>query len=107
MNLRPTKEQVFEATKQLAGFDADLYFRAEDERDANGMVLSYPIFSDPSRVFAILSGDDADLFTLELPTFEYAVTLNQFFPLPPLPILGVEVTGRIGATIDLAFGYDT
>ena len=107
LNTLPTKDQVLAATSDLAGFNADLYFRSESEADANNMVLSYPILSDPARIFALLSGDDVDLFTLELPTFQYAVTLSQYFPLPPLPALGVEVTGRLGATIDLAFGYDT
>lgn len=102
------RDGLVQATAEFAGFDPDDFLASPGEVDAEtGMVLSYPILSEPSRVFEMLSGQDVEVFTLELPRLEYDTTLSLFFPIPPFPILGAEIAGRVGATIDLAFGYDT
>ncbi len=106
-NAAPTLDQVLSATSQLAGFDATRYFQPMGAPDPQGLVMSFPLLSDPSRIFGLLSGQDADLFALELPTFVYDVSFSQFFPIPAFPIVGAQVSASIGAQVDLAFGFDT
>ncbi len=69
--------------------------------------MSFPLLSEPSRIFGLLSGQDVDLFALELPTFVYDVNFSQFFPIPAFPIVGAQVSASIAAQVDLAFGFDT
>ncbi len=95
---------------QMAGLstqDASRFLRSSTQADPDGLTLSFPILSDPSRLFALLTGNDVDLFTVEFPTLEFEVAFSQFFPVPPIPILGAQLTASVGARVDFAFGYDT
>lgn len=72
----------------------------------NKIKLGFPIL-DPSNLMGLLSGNVANLFTLEFPTLELDASIKKFFPLPVFPIVGVELAGAVGARIDFAFGFDT
>ncbi len=69
--------------------------------------LDFPVLTNPRLLFDLMLGKDVDLFTLELPRFEFDATIRQFYPIPAFPVLGAELRGSIGAEIDLAFGYDS
>lgn len=111
-----TIEEVFGAAADIfqklqeigSNFDPNALLPNElQEEDDNSAKLSFPILSDPSLLFGVLTGKQADLFTFELPTFTFETTFSRFFPIPAFPIVGAEIAGTIGADIDLAFGYDT
>ena len=94
----------------LTGFDPGAFLMtpeqlAEPEMD-DKLKLGFPIF-EPANAFKLLGGETVDLFTLELPKMEFGATISQFFTLPPLPVVGIELAGSLGAEIDLAFGFDT
>ena len=100
----------------LSGFDAGKLFDAPPPPKpqsgrfsgrADKLSITFPLISNPTSAFGLFSGETVDLFALELPTFEFGVQFSRFFPIPALPILGAEIAGRAGATIDLAFGYDS
>ena len=76
-------------------------------RDMPGGGLSIPILTDPNVAFGLLLGKNADIFTYKLPRLDFKVNYDQFFPLWPIPPVGIRVGGGIGAAIDLGFGYDT
>jgi len=99
------KQQIEDATPP--NFDISTYFDDPKEKEDDELKISFPIISDPSKVFGLLIGQTVDLFTLELPKFEFDFTMSKFFPVPSIPVLGVEIVGSVGAEIDLAFGYDS
>ena len=70
-----------------------------------GEGLQFPIISDPSQAFNLLLGNDADLFTFDLPQFGFTAEFSQYFGI--VGPLGVRVGGLFGAGADLAFGFDT
>ncbi|TWU49227.1 PKD domain-containing protein [Rubripirellula reticaptiva] len=108
-----TAAEVANALRTLApasgNFDPDNFVKSvqalEDEPD-NKIKLGFPIL-DPSNLMGLLSGNVANLFTLEFPTLELDASIKKFFPLPVFPIVGVQLAGAVGARIDFAFGFDT
>ena len=69
--------------------------------------MSFPILTDPSQVFQLLLGQNATLMTFDAPTLGVDFQYSQFFPLPPFPVLGAELTGRLAAVAEFSFGFDT
>jgi Tol biopolymer transport system component/Ca2+-binding RTX toxin-like protein len=67
--------------------------------------LQFPILTDPKKAFNLLLGKDVELFTYDLPKLEFNLEYSQFFPI--VGPLGARIGGKIGAGVDLAFGYDT
>ena len=55
--------------------------------------FSFPFLTDPSQAFELLLGGDADLFRYDAPALGVDFSYSQFFPVPPIPILGAEVAG--------------
>jgi Ca2+-binding RTX toxin-like protein len=69
--------------------------------------LEFPIISQPLTIFNLLMGQDIDLFLFDAPPFVLEFSYEQSFPIPPFPIVAAEIGGRIAATADFAFGFDT
>ncbi|MGK7918671.1 MAG: hypothetical protein AB4080_01505, partial [Trichodesmium sp.] len=70
-----------------------------------GKGLELPILDEPTAAFSLLLGQDANLFTYDLPSLEFNLEYEQFFPI--FAILGARLSGDVGATIDFDFGYDS
>ena len=109
IDVRGAAADIYQKLQEVgSSFDpAALLPNELQEEDDNSAKLSFPILSDPTLLFGVLTGKQADLFTFELPTFTFETTFSRFFPIPAFPIVGAEIAGTIGADIDLAFGYDT
>ncbi|MEM8678612.1 MAG: calcium-binding protein, partial [Planctomycetota bacterium] len=94
----------------LSGFDPANFLKSESDLNSPEMEdklkLGFPIL-EPSNVFKLLGGEVVNLFTMDLPKLEFETTVSKYFPLPPLPIVGIELAGSLGTEIDLAFGFDT
>ncbi len=69
--------------------------------------LRFPLIESPFTAFQYLLGNDIDLFVYDAPTLGVDFTYSQFFPVPPIPILGAEIAGRVYATADFQAGFDT
>ncbi len=67
--------------------------------------FAFPILSDPSQVFGLLTGQEVVLFGYDMPAFELEFEYTQFFPL--YGPLGIGITGTAYAKIDFAFGFDS
>ena len=72
--------------------------------------IDFPILSNPLSAVKLLLGmdDPVDLVKVTLPVFELDFTASKtfYFAIGPVPV-SVEVYMNVGATIKLAFGYDT
>lgn len=97
------------ASNTTSGFNPDDFIKsAEDlanEPDSK-IKLGFPLL-DPKNLMGLLSGNVVNLFTLELPTLELDASIKKYFPLPPFPVVGVELAGGVKARADFAFGFDT
>ena len=67
--------------------------------------FAFPLFDDPSLIFGLLLGQDIPLVTYDLAPFGMEFTYVQKFPI--WGPLFARISGSVGLTIDLAFGYDT
>ncbi|HUG11386.1 MAG TPA: calcium-binding protein, partial [Opitutaceae bacterium] len=67
--------------------------------------FSFPLLDNPSLAFGLLLGRDIALVEYDLPPFGVDFTYVQKFPI--WGPLFARITGSVGLTIDLAFGYDT
>ncbi|HSB91143.1 MAG TPA: calcium-binding protein, partial [Anaerolineales bacterium] len=79
-----------------------------DGKGGNGeRGFSFPLFDNPSQVFYLLLGKQSDLALVEyrMPVLDFAFEYSQSFPIFG-PLCAV-ISGEIGLTIDLGFGYDT
>jgi Ca2+-binding RTX toxin-like protein len=65
----------------------------------------FPLFDNPTLAFGLLMGRDVSLVEYDLPPFGVDFTYVQKFPI--WGPLFARITGSVGLTIDLAFGYDT
>ncbi|MCA9062604.1 MAG: proprotein convertase P-domain-containing protein, partial [Planctomycetaceae bacterium] len=91
------------------GFNPNNFLHSEEELEEMGddkLKLGFPILN-PTNVLKLLGGQVTDLFTLELPTLTLEAKFKKLFPLPPLPVVGIELAGTFTATADFAFGFDT
>jgi len=69
--------------------------------------LAFPILT-PSQMIALLQGENATLFTLDMPEFavDVSLTLETTFYIIPPPIIGY-FKGTFSFSFDFAFGFDT
>jgi len=67
--------------------------------------IQFPILTDPSQAFRMLLGQDANLFSYDLPNLNFTLEYEQFFPI--VSVVGVNIKGQLGTAVDLTFGYDT
>lgn len=105
--------KMAENLRQLApasgDFDPNNFLKTEEElkeMEDDELKVGFPILN-PTNVLGLLSGEVVDLFTLELPKFELQAGIKKFFPLPPLPVVGIELAGTFKLEADFAFGFDT
>ena len=92
-------EPLDEATKQFLDAGASI-----PSGDGNG--LQFPIIDDPSSVLKLLTGQDATLFTYDMPTLSVDARFMETYAIFP-PYLNVVLMGRIGAAAHFSFGFDT
>ena len=67
--------------------------------------FAFPILTDPTQVFGLLTGQPVTLMTYDMPALDLELSYTQLIPLYPPLFLGI--TGDIAAHIDFAFGFDT
>jgi Ca2+-binding RTX toxin-like protein len=70
-----------------------------------GTPPEFPILTDPTQVFNLLLGKDAEFFKYTLPELSYQAGFDQFIPI--IGPLGAQFTGNFGARVQLAVGYDS
>ncbi|MBT9315774.1 Calx-beta domain-containing protein [Leptothoe spongobia] len=71
-----------------------------------GEGLKFPLLTDPLQAFNLLLGQDINLFTYGLPTFNFDLGHNQYFPI--IGPFGINLGFGVGAEVSLSgFGYDT
>jgi len=98
----PIDEQLDDSDAGLAS-DAEMFFSLTTQQVDNP--LAFPILQSPSEAFKLLLGQNANLFTYDMPALDVVFTLSQSFPI--LGPLSVELSGTLGASADFAFGCDT
>lgn len=64
-----------------------------------------PIFDNPAELFNLFIGEPVRLVEWRMPTFKFEFTYTQKIPI--YPPLYAQFGGRIGAEINVGFGYDT
>jgi len=78
-----------------------------DLHSGGGGSISFPLIENPLTAFSLLLGNDVDLFLFDMAPLGVDFSYSRYFPIPPFPIVGAEIGGRVFATADLAFGFDT
>jgi VCBS repeat-containing protein len=74
--------------------------------DPSNPDFQIPLFTDPLvTIPKLLTGVTTDLITLKLPTFQTGFSAKAFIPV--LGPIGVELNGKLGAALNLKFGYDS
>ncbi|WP_088891375.1 DUF4347 domain-containing protein [Leptolyngbya ohadii] len=68
--------------------------------------LKFHLFDTPSNAVRLLIGQPVNLFTYDLPELALNFSVEKEKTFAPLPVVGA-VSGSIGISADLAFGYDT
>ncbi|MGC9450585.1 MAG: hypothetical protein ACP5I4_03990 [Oceanipulchritudo sp.] len=92
--------------KDITGNDvADLTNELISDSKAGSSGFAFPIYDNPASIFGLLLGRDIDLVTYDLAPFGMDFSYTQKFPI--WDGLFARITGAVGLTIDLAFGYDT
>ncbi|HEU5192826.1 MAG TPA: hypothetical protein VFX14_24355 [Methylomirabilota bacterium] len=104
-----TKE-VIQGLADEAGFgeQAEALLAKLDDMRTQG--LKFPLYEDPTIAVRLLFGQTVDLVTLNLPPAKLTADIpSSADPLtfPSLGPLNIGVKGRIEATADLFFGFDT
>ncbi len=67
--------------------------------------FSIPVFDNPSELFNLFIGKSVRLVEWRMPTFKFQFTYVQKIPI--YPPLYAQFGGKIGAEINIGFGYDT
>jgi Ca2+-binding RTX toxin-like protein len=65
----------------------------------------FPILTDPSQVFRLLLGQDAEFFKYTLPPLSLTAQLDKFIPL--FGPLGIQLYGNFDALAQVAVGFDS
>ncbi len=65
----------------------------------------FPILTDPTQVFNLLLGKDAEFFKYTLPELSFEKGFDKFIPI--IGPLGAQFTGNFKARVQLAVGYDS
>jgi Ca2+-binding RTX toxin-like protein len=94
LNTGPGTSQTF--VNQTAGFASDIGALSN---------FSIPIFDNPSEIFNLFIGESVRLVEWRMPQFKFEFEYVQRIPI--YPPLYAQFGGRLGATIDIGFGYDT
>lgn len=90
---------------QLAGKAEGKFISSFDTIPGEG--LEFPILTNKKQsAFNLLLGKNVDLFTYDLPKFQFSAKYESPFFNIFGPVGGI-IKGNVGAGIDLAFGYDT
>ena len=79
---------------------------AGEETEDNPGGIRFPLFEDPKLAFKLLLGQDVDLFVYDMPRLDTQFSYSQQFPIIP-PFLWGVVEGKLQASADFAFGFDT
>ncbi|MGD1804939.1 hypothetical protein ACP6PL_05795, partial [Dapis sp. BLCC M126] len=74
-------------------------------KDSIDKFLSFPILDNPTSAIGLLTGQNVDFFTFQLPDFDFSFGIEGSFPIVG-PIV-VSFGGEIGAKLNLGFGYDS
>jgi len=78
-----------------------------DAGDTPKPTFSFPVYDDPKSLIGLLFGRKVDLVTFVMPRYQLAnYTYSQYFP-TPVPFVFVEIAGKLNASVQLSFGYDT
>ena len=76
--------------------------------EAIGGGIQFPIWEQPTSALGLLFGKDVDLIKYVMPTLKVEFSYRQSFgPVWAVPPVMVNIGGRLGAEVNLAFGYDT
>ncbi len=67
--------------------------------------FAFPIWDRPADAFGLLLGRDVTLVTYDMPDLDFNLSYEEFFPI--VGPLGANFKGKIGATADFKFGFDT
>ncbi|MEZ5303796.1 MAG: LEPR-XLL domain-containing protein [Verrucomicrobiales bacterium] len=67
--------------------------------------FSFPFLQNPGSLFGLFVGQDVTLIRWDMPTFKFEFSYTQSVPI--YPPLYAHFGGKIGAQIDIGFGYDT
>jgi Ca2+-binding RTX toxin-like protein len=67
--------------------------------------FQFPILTNPSEIFGLLTGQEITLFGYDMPPLDFDFSVTAFFPL--FGPLGIGLTGSGSAHIDFAFGFDS
>ncbi len=77
--------------------------------DLKALGIELPLLEDPTSVFQLLLGQDVDLFLYDVPKLEvsFPFPIVKIGPIiPPIPLFA-SISGSVGASVDLAVGFDT
>ncbi|MGF1522134.1 MAG: Calx-beta domain-containing protein [Leptolyngbyaceae cyanobacterium] len=103
--VNPNISQPFDVNTEIPANSPEAEFIAEINK-VPGAGLQFPLLTDPLKAFGLLLGKDADLFTYDLPRFDFTLGYSQFFPI--VGPFGIRLGGDVGAALSLpGFGYDT
>ncbi|MBW2292071.1 MAG: hypothetical protein JRG94_07130, partial [Deltaproteobacteria bacterium] len=72
---------------------------------ANTKGFAFPILSDPSQIFGLLTGQEVVLFGYDMPPLEFDFAFSASYPV--YGPLAVGVFGSAAGKIDFAFGFDS
>ncbi len=72
---------------------------------SGGGGFSFPFLKEPTKVFGLLMGKDADLVAYDLGALKFGFDFKQFFPI--FGPLGVSIGLLVEFLVDTAFVYDT
>jgi hypothetical protein len=102
----PSVTETKDPATELKNADAEAgdFF---DELKEMGILL--PMLENPASVFQLLMGQQVDLFIYDIPPLvvNFPFPIVKIGPLiPPIPLFA-SIGGNIGASLDLAVGFDT
>ncbi len=72
---------------------------------ANTKGFKFPILTDPSQIFGLLTGEEVVLFGYDMAPLEFDFTFSASYPV--YGPLAVGVFGTAAGKIDFAFGFDS
>ncbi|NJN85619.1 MAG: calcium-binding protein [Leptolyngbyaceae cyanobacterium SL_7_1] len=105
-NLKFSLDQIGDKIKGTNATGSKEFVKKLGAIDGEGGGFKFPFLTSPSEAIKLILGfDDVTLFQYDAPVVGFDFTYRQFFPI--LGPLGAELTGNVGARIDVGFGYDT
>lgn len=92
----------FELAQRTSLDELDIEIEGMSQEESE---LSFPLIQNPAEALRLLLGQNPTIVFYDLAPLEASFTFRQFIPI--FWWLGIEIEGGLGATADLAFGYDT